>query len=812
MQDDRLIHPPAYPGSGQELTEFDDSYGAAYPYGGGYEPEGASLDVRRYLFAILRYKWLLALAVVLGSGGAYLAWTSVAVTYTAESSLWIEVEGRRSSGDVEPIRAGGLLESNAWIELLRSFTVLDSVVKQERLYVRPPPEYAPAFANFRLGDPFAPGDYELRVGESGDDFVLVTSNGALVQQALFGGPIGENVGFDWAPARGSFQNGATVPFTVLSVRDAARDLSSRLITGMDRSGNFLRLSLSGADPQRLADVLNAVMERHVEIAAELKRSKLDQTREILEGQLQVMDAELAQAEADLEEFRITTISLPTDRATPIAPGLEVTRDPVITGFFNMQVQLEQIRRDRARLQAALDEFSNGPVAVETLEVIPAAARASELRLVLDELVELRSELRALRNRYSDDYPLIQDLLVQKESIEQGAIPRILRDIIAELSTQEREMSAMVDEASADLRAIPPRTIEEQRLRRRVSTTEALYNEIRGRVETARLAAASAIPDVRVLDEAAVPQRPTQDRRVPLAAMVFFGCLGVAMGGAIMLDHLDARFRYASDVSRDIGLDILGSVPRIEAARGRRGVLNAAQALEAFRELRIHVGFAFGSAGPVTLTITSPSAGEGKSLISSNLAVAFAEVGKRTLLIDGDTRRGDAHRLLGRERSPGLTDYLRERSGDDIIQATDHANLDFIGSGSRGTTTPELLASARMGYFFGTLKRAYDVIIVDSPPLASGGDPLLLSSLTGNLAVVIRTGSTDKALTRAKLERLSRLPIRVLGAILNDVSASDSYYAYYNAYLPGYEPIPEELAEELESESRRDELLARSREG
>jgi capsular exopolysaccharide synthesis family protein len=373
----------------------------------------------------------------------------------------------------------------------------------------------------------------------------------------------------------------------------------------------------------------------------------------------------------------------------------------------------------------------------------------------------------------------------------------------DLETQERVTREYVSTAAAELQAIPPRTIEEGRLERRVLTTETLYNEIRGRVEAARLAAASSIPDVRVLDYATVPQRPSGDQRLPLAAMILFGCLGAAMGGAILLDRMDARFRYAADVSRDIGLDILGSIPRIEAPKGKRGVINAAQALEAFRELRNHVGFAYGAAGPITLAITSPSESEGKSLISSNLAVAFSEVGRRTLLIDGDTRRGDAHRLLGRQRSPGLIDYLRERTGEDIIQATDHPNLDFIGSGSRGVSTPELLASPRMAHFLGTLKRTYDVIIVDCPPLASGGDPLILGSLTGNLAVVIRTGATERALAIAKLDQLSRLPIRILGAILNDVSASDSYHSYYGSYLPSYEPVPEEW------DSEETQLLAES---
>lgn len=769
--------PPMFP---------DDAYLA--PYG----PEPSGLDLRRYGLAVLRYKWLLLLSLLVGLAGAYAIWTIVPVNYTAEGNLWIEVDNpnARAAGDVTPIRAAGLLQSNAWIELLRSYSVLDSVVISQGLYVVPPTQYAPAFRSFGLAAQFVPGMYELRVGAAGEDFVLVTSAGQLVQQAAFGVPIGENVGFRWQPARGSFPPGVTVKFLVLSPRDAARLLSDKLVTSMDRSGNFLSLTLNGPDPQRLASTLNAVMARHVAIARELKRSKLDETLIILEEQLQTMERELARAEQDLEEFRIQTISLPSDRSMAITPGLLETRDPVIEEFFRNRVEVEALRRDRSRLQAALASFSDGGVRIEALEVIPSAAGSSELRRILDELVEARSELRALQDRYADDYPPIQDLLVQIGTIESRAIPQVVQGIVDELGVREQEIQSYVDQGAAELAEIPPRTIEEGRLRRRVTSTENLYNEIRGRVETARLAAASSIPDVRILDEAAVPRRPTQDRRIPLAAMVLFGCVGVAMGGAILLDRIDARYRYAADVSRDIGLDILGSVPRIETGRGRRGVLNAAQALEAFRELRIHVGFAFGSAGPITLTITSPSAGEGKSLIASNLAVAFSEVGRRTLLIDGDTRRGDAHRLLGREQTPGLIDYLKERSGDDIIQATDHANLDFIGSGSRGLSTPELLASPRMAYFMGTLKRSYDVIIVDSPPLAAGGDALILSSLTGNLGLVIRTGSTDKGLTQAKLDQLSRLPMRVLGVILNDISVRDSYYAYYASYLPGYEPVPE----------------------
>jgi len=798
--DDRLIPPPRQGGSGSVPSPVGAPPSAPEAYGDGYyptaEPEGQGVDLRRYLFALLRYKWLLVLGLLLGAGGGALAWSMGEVRYTASGNLWIELPRVQGPGDVAPIRQSGLLPSaNAYVELLRSYTVLDSVVVAEHLYVQGPPEYTEIFRTLSIEQSFVPGGYELRVAANGQDYTLIATDGprqgAIVEQGTLGSPIGAELGFRWTPPAGAFPADEAVPFRVMTPRDAASDLSSRLVTNMTQNGNFLAISLSGVDPDLIASILNSLMDRHIAVAAELKRSQLDEQSAILEEQLRYTEAELAQAERDLEEFRIQTISLPSDRSSAIAAGLQVTRDPVFQNFFTLRVEVEQIRRDRARLQAVRSQFGNGPIQIEALEVIPAAAGSSELRRILDELVLARSELRTYRDRYADDYPPIQDLLVRIETLETRSVPQVVDGILEQLTTQERDLQGRIDQQAVELEAIPPRTIEEGRLERRVSIMGNLYDNLRGRVETARLAAASSIPDVRILDRAAAPQQPTEDSRFRLAAMLFFGFVGAAAGGAVLLDRMDARFRYASDVSRDIGLDILGSIPRIQSGRNKKGVLNAAQALEAFRELRIHLGFAYGSAGPITLAISSPSAGEGKSLISSNLAVAFAEVGRRTLLIDGDTRRGDAHKLLAREQSPGLIDYLKERSGQEIIQKTEHANLDFIGCGSRGSTTPELLASPRMAYFMGTLKRSYDVIIVDTPPLAAGGDAMILATLTGNLAVVIRTGTTERQLAQVKLEQISRLPIRILGAILNDVDPSDSYHYYYSAYLPGYEPVPED---------------------
>jgi len=806
MSDDKLIHSPSelpdHGGDaiGREAAAYSGFSGPAGGSAAAYfddEDGGGGIDFRRYLYALLRYKWWIIVGVVVGAAGAAAAWRYVPVSYTAEGSLWLEVAppagGGGVTGDVTPIRASGLLQAGAWIELLRSFAVLDTVVVNERLYVQAPDQYREAFRSLELADGFRPGAYKLATGPDGRGFVLSSSNGAVVQSGTFGQPVGREVGFVWRPTIGTFPPATEISFSVLHPRDAGRLLSEALETRIDLQGNFLRLALPGRDPEEIARVLNALMERHVVLAAELKSSRLRETVGILEEQLGYTEAELAGAEQDLEQFRVNTITLPSDQAMPIAAGLEQTRDPVFTNFFNMQVELETIRRDRQRLADVVAGFGTGSVRIEALEAIPnVVTEGSELSSLIGELVTARAELRALQARYSNDFPPVRDMLQRINTLETQSIPQLARGILQQMTIREAQVQTLITSASAELSAIPPRTIEEGRRRRRVDITETLYNELRTRVETSRLAAASSIPDVRILDRAAVPQSPTEDNRIRFAALIFLACLGSAVGGALLRDRFDRRFRYAADVGGQFGLDILGSIPRIRIGRKRApGAVDTAQALESFRELRIHLGFAYGSAGPLTVAITSPSAGEGKSLISSNLAVSFAEVGRRTLLIDADTRRGDAHRLLGRERVPGLVDYLRSRTGHDIIQTTDVENLDFISCGSRGASTPELLASTRLAQFMGTLKRSYDVIIVDCPPLAAGGDAVILGSLVGNIALVLRTGSTDKQLTQAKLDQVQRLPIRVLGAILNDVDPSKGYDAYYyTTYLPDYQPIPE----------------------
>jgi len=764
-----------------EATDGFPPYGAYSPS----PPGEGGFPWRRYVAALLRYKWVIAVALALGVVGAAGVFRAVDPEYTARGSLWIQSDDTNLTRG-GPIAPGGLLESYAWLDLLRSGQVLDSVAYQYRLFVIPGRDVPrSAFQNLILQEDFQPDQYVLQISETGESWVLSRKEGTPVDQGRVGDPVGGAVGFRWMPPGELLVPGRDVPFHLSTPGDARRDLDSRLASIMDLQGNFIRLSLSGTDPSELAAILNSIMERHVKVSADLKRLKLDERVRTLEDQLARVEVELAGADQSLERFRVNTITLPSDASTPISAGLEITRDPVIDNFHRMRLDLVELQRDRNRLSEVLANLPSSGIRVEALEIIPATARSSQLTRTLEELIEARSDLRGLLNLFTEAHPEVIRTEARIARLEQDLIPAFGRQLLSELDSEITDLNRLVESAGRELSEIPARSIEEAQLVRRQASAATLYGDVRQRFEESRLAAASSIPDVTILDRATQPRFPSSDQRMRLAVIVLLGSLGAGLAGAVLLDRMDPKVRYPTQVTSELGMEILGAIPWILPQNGRKSSENREQVLESFRELRLNLEFAHGAAGPVLLALSSPGPGEGKTLISTNLAMAFAEMGRRTLLVDADTRRGDAERLVGRERKPGLTDYLMGRlSFGDLVQATDYPGLDFIGSGSRVSNSPELLATPEAQRLLARLRPSYDVIVVDSPPLGAGSDAFILGALTGNLVLVLRNGTSDRVLTRARLEPLARLPIRVLGAVLND-TGSTGVYRYYGSYLPGY---------------------------
>lgn len=747
--------------------------------------------IHRALNALRRYKWLMLLLFLASVVSGVVATRLITPQYEVGASIVIASDGPMESR-TGPIRSSGLLSADDWNNLLKSFSVTDAVVRKLALYLRPD-NYAldhELFAGFTLTGKFVPGRYELLLDQVNKRWSLrLKSTNAELERGVAADSVGRKIGFGWVLPAWSFNGTGTrkVGFTVYTPREVSATLIDRLVTARPRESNFLRLTLRDSDPKLASDILNAWVDEFVGVAAQLKRRKLLDFAQTLESQLQTAKGSLDGSEMQLSSFRVQTITQPSEGG-PIAAGVQETRDPVIKAYFDKKIEYDEIKHDVQVVESLLAS-SRDSIPNEALLQIRSVASTNEavgqeLRNAIADLHVAESSLAQARLAYTEQHPVVRNIVAQITKIRRERIPQDARALLASLKTRELADSTRIAGASENLQRIPQRTIEEERLRRIRDISSGLYTNLQNRYSEAKLAEASASPDVTVLDSAIAPLAPTANTAPTILLMAVLGGAGAAVGLALLLDHLDGRLRYPAQVSDDLNLSIVGTVPEFPKGGIDQNSPVTYQLVESFRTLRMAIMHGL-SGHHTSFAISSPSPGEGKSLIAANLAMSFAEAGYRTVLVDGDTRRGALHEMFGLAPTPGLTEYLQEAATLDVtVRETSHSGLSVINCGSRMRNSPELLTSARLPHLVAELQKRFDVVVFDTPPLAAGIDGYSISVATGALLIVLRVGHTTRRTAAEKLRMVDRLPIDLLGAVLNGIKLNGEYADY--GYAAGYE--------------------------
>ena len=771
------------------------------PVGEEDEGGGGGAKLRRYWAAVKRFRWLIVALVAAGTIAGVVATRYIDPVYEARGALWIADVGTGNGGGA--YRPPELLPNGSWVQLIRSFAVVDKVVSQERLWVKGKTwRDSVALAGIEPTPRTMPGSYTLWSDSTKGTYSLAEAQRGIFEHGRIGDSVGKSVGFAWVPSVASLQGNQEVKFTVVQPRSVGVALIGRLDVAMQENSNFLTLTLTGADKWQTADLLNVWMQQFLSTAAELRTRSLATQASILETQRESADTALRNAENALQAFRSGTITKPADvtpSATAVALGVTPPPDALNSQFFNNQTEYQTIKRSRESLEALIPAARSGNFQPDVLAAVPAIQGAPMLSTALKDLIGKESQLATLRQSDTDSFPAVKNLAAAVRGLRSQTIPDLMQTQVSLLKQRENQVAADIRADSLALHGIPARTTEEQRLRRNMSTAEALYTNVENRYESARLGAESTVPDVTILDPALPAASAQRNVKAMLVGGGFLGALGLGVVIALLFDMIDHRFRYPEQIADELGLDVLGAIPTVpKPGEGDKDPDAVLQSVEAFRGLRMNLHHMFDSP-PVMVTVSSPGVGDGKSMIASNLALSFAEAGFRTLLIDGDIRRGKLHSIFGIERRPGLLDYL---AGDVdaahvMREVPVHGALTLIASGTRRHRGPELLTSARLPALLNMVRSKFDVIIIDSAPLAAGVDAYALSVATRNMMLVMRTGHTDRRVAKAKLKLLERLPVRIVGAVVNAVSAADSYAEY--SYLYGYGPDADADGEGLKDE-------------
>ncbi len=784
---------PISPDNPSNLPVESADAGLPTAHAGGAPPEPKTSPIVRTFAAIRRFQWLiLALAAVGLAAGIAVARVQQP-SWQASSQVWIQTNEANNAGRGPATQSGQLLAATAWTELLVTPRVVDSVVVELGLFAEAESSADTALVGSLRINPargLRPGDYKLTVNADGRTWSLAV-DGTQLEAGAVGDSIGRVSGFLWRPPVAQLTPGRTASFTVLTPREASMNLQKRLTHQL--RDNFLALTFTDRHPQRAALILNTWVEKFVATSNELKRAKLTQASNILQEQLIEARADRDTKAGAVANYRIATVTLPREEV-PI-PGSAETQTSVIGRYSGMRLQASDIARERGELERVLQTVtSTGTINAANnyrLNVAAATHNAPALASAVSRFTELQTEIRGALAVFADSAPQLNLRRQARDSLVRGVIPRELQGVVTVLRNREQQLGSQIAAEGRELQQIPARAATLQNLALQADIAEGLYRNIEVETQAAGLAALSTTPDLEVLSLAEIPSQPTGNTTIAIILGGLGAGLGLGILIAMLIDRVDRRFRYPEQAKDDLGLDILGTVPELAAARkGRNDPEEAAQVVESFRLLRLNVGQALGAVSPMTFSVTSPQAGDGKSLVSSNLALSFAEAGYRTVLVDGDIRRGVLHDSFGVEQKPGLLEYLMGGpTRADVLRDTTHPNLTILPCGTRSRRGPELLSSEKLPALLTALRSTFDVIIIDSPPLSAGIDPFAIGVATGAMVIVLRSGKTDMRLAQNKLGVVDRLPIGIVGAVLNGIRAEGAYkyYSYDYGYADQDEP-------------------------
>jgi capsular exopolysaccharide synthesis family protein len=432
---------------------------------------------------------------------------------------------------------------------------------------------------------------------------------------------------------------------------------------------------------------------------------------------------------------------------------------------------------------------------------PSVKNATMAALGMDWLPQynVRSESQLIEVTVTDvdpqrAYAVATELINQLILLSPGGQERQAREVfiqeqLRKLEQSLRETEAEIERRRADLSAaLSARQIRqyEEQIAALEAKQAALQSTYIGLLAGTDQGATNT---VNVLDPPTVPVEPIPDRMYLYVLVAMVIGAGLAIAGAYLLELFDERLVNIEQIQEATGLTTLGTLPeaRFDATGDSLIMLSNPHSsnAEAFRVLRTNLLFASVDHQLRTLLVTSPTPAEGKSFVSSNLAVAFAQTGKRVILVDADLRKPTLHRVFGLVNNVGVTSALV--SGVDAVasslQPTAIPELRVMTSGPLPPNPSELLSSHRMQELLQHLESHCDLVVIDSPPVVVVSDTAVLASRTDGVLLVFGSDNMRRDLARNTVAALNQVKAFILGAVINRVTGSEHgyYYSYHESY-------------------------------
>jgi polysaccharide biosynthesis transport protein len=772
------------PGKQNELAEpASEELALRNPYVYNRPADDDELDLREFLRKVRRHQWMLISIVVITTTLAAMVMLKMKNTYTATTILEIGKENstiiKSAELTLENEDSDQAMMTNLKTKLVmfKSHELLEDVVATLRL--DQDEKFIEQMRRNRGLQIFGKKSEEDELAEGGEDSGTMPATG--------GGP------------RTAEERKRLSPFV--------EELEKSLNIEQVRETRALKVAFTHTDPKTAAAVSDAVAQSFIQRNYQGKTERFTNAQAWLDRSTAELKAKVERSEQALANYtRENGIFTTEGKSTLTTEKLARLHD-----------QVTRAETDRILKETLYDEVRLGRVAQVPEAFAEMTARVNSQDPKIVQLQKKFEELAAtdakMSVKYGPENPQLQEVREQmtaiKAQIEESrrALEAKLKIEYEHITRDEQSLKAALVRAKAEAINENQAAITYNILNQDVETTRALYTEFLQKANQSRIQLAEQHSNIRVLDHAKVPQKPSGPKRLLIIAACFFVSLVLGLGLVFLREALDNTIKNTEDVARFAQLPLLAIVPNLKAdpkvqmmetfrqirddftggmfkdakqqafSQPRQPAFSAAS--ESFLTLRTSMLLSTAGGPPRTILVTSGEPGDGKTTTAINTAISLTQIGASVLLIDADMRRPSVHKVFNAENNAGLSTYLSSKVMlANLIQSLNIPSLSLLPSGPTPPNPANLIGSEKMHKMLDVLTQHYDYVVIDSPPMISIADAVILSTIVDGVVIVVRSGKSSQEVVRRARHELTGVGSNIIGVVLNGLNLKrEGYYGY-----------------------------------
>jgi len=571
-----------------------------------------------------------------------------------------------------------------------------------------------------------------------------------------------------------------------------------------RGSRLVEVSYASHDARLAATIVNTLADQFIEMNFESRYQATTKATEFLQKQMHELKVKVEKSEEQLVAYARAHNIL--SLAGSSSKEGDRSQNIIMQKLADLNQEMTKVEAQMIERSAEFDAVKNA-----TVQDFPDALVTDNIRQLETTLADLEQKLANMTSHYGPVWPEVVQLKREVNEVntqlvreKKRAIQRARAQYQVAVDRRNRLQTALVAQKEmAD--QLNENSIQYNILQREVETNKQLYEGLLQRLKEAGVAAGLKSSNINVVDRGETPRRVYRPRTaINLALGLILGLmLGVSM--AFFIDYLDNTIKTPDDIEKTLDLPSLGVIPAFkmfETPVGTRlltaastqstdasvdAVLQGSQDMrsrvwEAYRSLRTSLLLSNSGKPPQIILVTSALPAEGKTTTALNAAIVLAQTSARTLLIDLDMRRPKIGSHFGLNGHQGMSYFLTGNSDlTSQVRKTSVPNLFVVSAGYVPPNPAELIGSDRMDKALKLLRDYFQYVVIDSPPILSVTDALVLSPKVDGVVMVVRGGETPREAVRRASEHLNQVGAKILGVMINDVDIRKSEYRYYYKY-------------------------------